>query len=95
MRNAGDALHQLLKTYDLEGKVGGSIFNAWKDIAGPEVSSHSKVKDIRNQVLLVEVDHPGWIQLMHMKKKQVLASVRRKYPELGIMDIRFYLCTDS
>lgn len=95
MRDVGEALRQLLKNYNLETTVEGSIFSSWKEISGEEVSGHSKVKDIRNSVLYVEVDHPGWMQMMQFKKKKILTAVRKKYPELGIKDVRFYLFAGS
>lgn len=95
MRDVGEALRQLLKNYNLETAVEGSIFSTWKEISGEEVSGHSKVKDIRNNVLYVEVDHPGWMQMMHLKKRKILSAVGKKYPELGIKDVRFYLFAGS
>ncbi|TFG63350.1 MAG: DUF721 domain-containing protein [Spirochaetales bacterium] len=95
MRKVGEALRQLLKGYNLDETVEDSVFSNWKKVCGDEVAGHSRVKDVRNGTLYVEVDHPGWIQIMQFKKKKILSSVQKSYPLLTITDVRFYLNAGS
>jgi hypothetical protein len=43
---------------------------------------------VRNQNLFVDVDHPGWMQLLLLKKQVILAKLRRQYSQLPIRDIK-------
>ena len=57
----------------------------------PAAAVHSNIKEIERGVLLVEADHPGWIQLLQTKQGELLSAVQRRYPELGIQAIAFRL----
>ena len=92
MKKAHDILKSLLENYSVqEGQTYHSFFRSWARIAGPDVAAHSKVEDIRAGVVIVEVDHPGWIQMIQMKKNPILKKIQQLYPELGIKDLRLHL----
>jgi len=57
----------------------------------PAVSVHSRIRELERGVLLVEADHPGWIQILQTKQAELLAVVQRRYPEMGIRGIAFRL----
>ena len=42
-------------------------------------------------MLVVEADHPGWIQLLQLKQSGILEDVAKRYPELGLRGIVFRL----
>lgn len=92
MKKAGDILGDYMRNFhiNMENRY-SSVFKSWANIAGEDMLSHSSVKDINNGILIVEADHPGWIQLLQMRKKKILKNVRKNYPELDIVDIRFIL----
>jgi len=46
---------------------------------------------VKRGAVLVEVDHPGWLQMLQLKKSQLLKNIRKRYPELEIRDIRCFL----
>ncbi|MBA7621137.1 hypothetical protein ES703_28494 [subsurface metagenome] len=89
MKKAGEILKSLL---DEEGKrnahLYSSFFRGWQKIVGTSLAEHSRVYDIKNKILLVEVDHPGWLQRLHFKKRAILRLVRKLYPELDIHDLK-------
>ena len=68
-----------------------SFFSSWKDLAGIDLAAHSKPRDIKNEVLIVEADHPGWMQMITMKKREILREVRRRFPQIRIKDVRVVL----
>ena len=53
--------------------------------------SHSRIVDLENSVLLIEADHPGWIQLLQTKKKDLLNTVQRRFPEIPLKGVSFRL----
>ncbi len=65
-----------------------SFFSSWRDLAGLDLASHSSPKDIRNNTLIVDADHPGWVQMIYMKKKTILKNIRSRFPLLDINDLR-------
>jgi len=67
----------------------------WKHAAGENLAAHSRVADVRNGIVFVEAEHPGWIQLLQMRQNQILDAVARTFPELGISGIAFRLAKDG
>ena len=57
----------------------------------PAAAVHSRIRELERGVLLVEADHPGWIQILQTKQRELLSAVQRRYPELNIRGIAFRL----
>jgi len=38
----------------------GAVFSGWDDAVGEAVAAHCQPRSLRDGVLVVEVDHPGW-----------------------------------
>jgi hypothetical protein len=95
MKKAGDLLSSFLDNLDqgtLETARGYSeLVSSWKAIAGDKIAAHSRIRDLERSVLLVEADHPGWIQILQTKQKDLLTAVRRRFPDLSIVGISFRL----
>lgn len=92
MKKAGDILGDYMRNFHLNMENGySSVLRSWGSIAGEDMLSHSSVKNLTNGILLIEADHPGWIQLLQMRKKRILKNVQKSYPELDIIDIRYIL----
>jgi len=92
VRKVGDLLREFLKQKGwLSGDPYGALFREWEKIAGEGLSGHSRLVDVRNGVLLVEVDHPGWFQMMQLRKKALLEAARRAAPQADIEDVRIRL----
>ena len=57
----------------------------------PAAAVHSRIRELERGVLLVEADHPGWIQILQTKQAKLLLAVQRRYPDLDIRAIAFRL----
>ena len=57
----------------------------------PAAAIHSRIRELERGVLLVEADHPGWIQILQTKQAALLSAVQRRYPDLDIRAIAFRL----
>ena len=57
----------------------------------PAAAVHSRIRELERGILLVEVDHPGWIQILQTKQSGLLSAVQRRCPELNIRGIAFRL----
>lgn len=60
-----------------------------------KLHDHSKVREIERQRLVVETDHPGWIQILQYKQRQLLAVAQQKFPNLDIKKISFVLMKEE
>lgn len=67
------------------------FFSSWNSSVGERLAAHSKPVDVRNGIVIVEAEHPGWIQLLQLKQEGLLAQLKKAFPELGIRGIAFRL----
>ena len=95
---ASDMVLRIMKNIDPEQvRQGNKISSLWTQIVesirsnsingeniGKNMASHSRVIDLKNGILLVEADHPGWIQMLGNYKKYILKGFQMKITELKI-----------
>ena len=94
MKKASELIEQVFLSIDSkqpDEKKYISIFKSWETIVGTDISSHSIIKEIEGKTLIVEVDHPGWSQLITIQKKSILRKLQKTFPELEILRIRIVL----
>ena len=86
---AGDVLKNVFdKIVPDEAENYSRFFSGWDKIVGPELSMHVRPKEIINGSLILETDHPGWIQRMRMNQERYLKDIQKSYPELEIRKLR-------
>ena len=56
---------------------------------GERLAGNTRVVDLKNGVLLVETDHPGWIQYLNMYKKFIIKGLKMALPDLKISSLAF------
>jgi hypothetical protein len=88
MKKAADILARLLERHSPQAQPYSSLFGGWEQLVGDSLAEHSRVHELRQQNLIVDVDHPGWMQHLLLKKGAILAKLHRQYPQLAIRDIR-------
>ena len=92
MDRAGDLLEAFLRLHNITGgEEYVAFFKSWHRIVGTDLAAHTRVTDIKNGALKVEVDHPGWMQILQMKKEEILSRVSAKYPQLEIRTLHMRL----
>ncbi|MDR0568203.1 MAG: DUF721 domain-containing protein [Spirochaetaceae bacterium] len=52
---------------------------------------HTKIARFERHILLVEADHPGWIQILQSKQRELLHEFQRRFPEILMSGISFRL----
>lgn len=92
IRKAGELVERLMgpKAAD-EAQGWARFFSSWNSSVGERLAAHSRPVDVRNGIVLVEAEHPGWIQLLQLKQESLLAQLKKAFPELGIRGIAFRL----
>ena len=58
---------------------------------GVNLYSHSRVIDLKNEILLIEADHPAWIQTLRIYQKFILTGLKRGVPDVKISSLAFRL----
>ena len=58
---------------------------------GANLYAHSRVIDLKSGILLVECDHPGWIQTLRLYQTYILTGLKRGVPEAKISSLAFKL----
>ena len=56
---------------------------------GEKLAVSTRVVDLKNGVLLVETDHPGWIQYLNFHKKFIMKGIKMAIPEIKISSMAF------
>ena len=94
MKKVGDLLREYLRERGwLVANPWQPLFSGWADIAGASLAAHSRLSDVRGGVLIVEVDHPGWIQMARLRQEAILAAARKAAPDAALRGVRVVLAT--
>ena len=98
MKKAGDLLAAIFDKETLQkAEQMGELFSPtiWSELLNScglsQGLSHSRIADLEKNVLSIEADHPGWIQLLQTKQRELLNAARRRFPELNLTGISFRL----
>jgi hypothetical protein len=96
MKKADEILSAFFRMYNMEdGAEYVSFFESWQEIVGVDLASHSRVADIHNGAAIVEMDHPGWMQMFQMKEQQILREIQKRFPDLGITRLSLRLVDEA
>ena len=96
MKTAGDILSALFDESFVKKAQGYSnLFNSWADITQKNgiaaAAAHSRIKKLDRGILLVEMDHPGWKQILQTKQSKLLIDFRIRFPDLDISGMSLML----
>ena len=96
MKTAGDILSALFDERFMEKAQSYSkFFDSWKDITAKNgiaaAADHSRIKDLDRGILQIEMDHPGWKQILQTKQSKLLNDFRIRFPEMEISAISLIL----
>ena len=72
-------------------KITTSIKNGSKEDIGAKLFSHSSLVDVKDGILLIETDHPGFIQLFRIHEMYILRGLKKFVPQLEIRCLSFRL----
>jgi hypothetical protein len=92
LKKAGDIINEMFSgNLFSEANKYSSLFVSWEDIVGKRIAAHSKIIDFINSIIIVEVDHPGWSQLIQIEQAKILQKMKKKCPTLNINGIAIQL----
>jgi hypothetical protein len=95
VRRLDDILNQFL---DRIGRSDGApyvgMFRSWRQIVGERIADHAEPVDIRGTALVVEADHPGWVQMVMMERGRILSQINARIPQLTITSLHVRVAGD-
>ncbi|MFA5389018.1 MAG: DUF721 domain-containing protein [Candidatus Omnitrophota bacterium] len=86
----GEILGQVIKKLDT--KTHGAreeVVRAWQAAIEPEAASHTKPVAFKKNILTIEVDSSAWLYVLSLKKKNILAAMKKRAGDAKIEDVRF------
>lgn len=87
----GDLLKEMLRKEGLETPLlQRRIVDAWDVVTGHMISSYTREKFIRNQVLHVKIDNPALRQDLNMMHTQLTRRLNEAVGSSVISDVRVY-----
>jgi len=92
MKKISEALDGFFETYGIvDDKNYFGFVGSWNKLIGQDLACHSRPGDIRGTVLIISVDHPGWMTRMRFEEKKLLKKIRQAFPQLGITTLGYHL----
>ncbi|MDR3171329.1 MAG: DUF721 domain-containing protein [Treponema sp.] len=96
MTKAGDLLAHFLDPQIINtAQEYTRLFNSWASVVErykiAALAAHSRIVEFERHILLIETDHPGWIQILQTKQRQLLSEFQYRFPDLTITGISFRL----
>lgn len=94
-RKAAELVTQLIDRIgakDTEGVI--PLVTHWRAIAGDAFADHSRILDIRHQALVVGVDHPGWLQQIHLDQQRILSTIHQRLPTTRVNSLHLLIVDD-
>ncbi|MDR0474368.1 MAG: DUF721 domain-containing protein [Treponema sp.] len=94
MKRAGDLLSTIIDE-KMMGKAReySRLFSTWEYLTKKHqiaaAANHSRIQDLKLGILLVEADHPGWIQILQTRENLLLVDLQESFPDLDISGIAF------
>jgi hypothetical protein len=94
MKTVGDVLSQILDIQSFQkAKSYSELFASWTEIAVKNgiAAEYTRIKELERETLLIEVDHPGWKQIIQTKQSRLLNDFRERFPSIEIKEIHLVL----
>jgi len=91
LKRLGDFISQLFPAQGNDIEKWIPMFKKWKSIVGEGLDCHSRAREINKGMLLVDVDHPAWMNLFQMNQEKILDKLKKNFPEFKIISIRLRL----
>lgn len=60
-------------------------------MVGKAIAAKARPTHYQGECLVVEVDHPAWMQELSLLKQQLLKKISREYPKIKVREIRLVL----
>ena len=96
MKRVGDVLSAIFDEGMMQKARGYSaLFSCWKDLTEKNgiaaAADHSWITSLDRGMVWIEVDHPGWKQILQTKESKLLSDFRYRFPDMDISGLSIML----
>ena len=96
MKKAGELLSVFFTKETLDEAEGYTkLFRSWEEVVNDlhiqSAGDYSRIVRFERNILLIEADHPGWIQILQSKQRDLLLEFQSRFPDFSIKEISFRL----
>jgi len=97
MKRVGDLISAIFDEKFIEKtRSYSAFFDCWEDLMNKNgiavAAGHSWIKSAEKGLVWIEVDHPGWKQILQTKESKLLHDFKYRFPDMGISGISIVLC---
>jgi hypothetical protein len=93
--SARELINRFINSIGARDETGVVPFvQAWPKIVGQDKAAHSQVLDVKNGTVLIGVDHPAWLQRMHMDRTRIVARIQQDFPSLNARNLAFTIVNE-
>lgn len=90
MKPAGEPLKRLLSRLQLdEPMLGWKAVTLWRELTGDKVADHTRAVRFQRGTLVVEVDHPSWMNELSYIKHHMIEEINKHLGEPVVKAIQF------
>lgn len=63
------------------------IYEIWDLIIQDNLKPHIKIKEVKDDELILIADHPAWLQKANMSKNTILRKIKKEIPSTNIKSV--------
>lgn len=91
-KRLSEVLEGALSSLGVEGLVDEyKVVKGWEKMVGRRVAEKSKARKINRGLLFVEVENNVWMQEIRFHEREIIAKIKRMFPEVRIRGLKLYM----
>ena len=89
MKKIGELIHSFYESNNLfQKQKKSSLIDIWSDIVGLHIANKTTKITIKNDVLIVSVNHPIIKTELNYAKTKIINEIKEKYKEISFSDLK-------
>ena len=86
----GDAIKQLIKTYQLKDKLTEvNLINSWERVVGKMIANHTKHMSVKNGVMYIKLDSSALTNELSYSRNKIVDTINKEVGEKVITEVVF------
>ena len=89
MKKIGELIHSFYESNNLfQKQKKSSLIDIWTDVVGSHIAKKTTKIIIKNDILLVSVNHPIIKTELNYAKTKIINNIKEKYKEISFSDLK-------
>ncbi len=68
-----------------------SISEAWNKTIDENIKKHTKIENVKDDILYIKAESPAWIYEIKSKKKEIIEKINQSYAKEVLKDMKIKL----